>query len=85
MGLSNQGWRPPLTWDDLEFQNGRLAKVRGSRPMYMDGYQLQETLYAVAAMLFAEKDRGDNYKSNFQKPKSLSPDADPGGDSSANE
>lgn len=46
-----------ITIDDLEFEGGRLTKIKGMRPAYMDGYQLLDNLHAVAALLEAEKQR----------------------------
>lgn len=65
MGLSKHIWRPPLTYDDLEFQNGELVKVRGIRPYQMDGYQLKATLEQVAAMFNRAIEGDPNQQANF--------------------
>jgi len=36
----------------LEFEGGRLVKVGGQRPQYMDGYQLIRLVQDLGAMLF---------------------------------
>ena len=83
MGMSRHIWRPPLIYDDLEFQDGELVKVRGIRPYQMDGYMLKATLEQVAA-LYNKAIGGDP-----NKPGAFihlgTTDADPGGDSSGGE
>lgn len=83
MGMSRHIWRPPLIYDDLEFQNGELVKVRGIRPYQMDGYQLKATLEQVAA-LYNKAIGGDpNSPGSFIHLGTAG--ADPGGDSSGSE
>lgn len=59
MGLSNRHWRPPLTPEDFEFEQGRLVKIRGQRPMYMDGYALIAALEYMTELYLVEKTRAD--------------------------
>jgi hypothetical protein len=40
-----------LTLSDLEFQNGQIAKVRGSRPAYMNGDQLISLVRQLGVLL----------------------------------
>ena len=85
MGLSRHIWRPPLIYDDLEFQNGELVKVRGIRPYQMDGYQLMATLQQVADLYNRAVDGDPNKVAAIDHLVSYTADADPGGDSNGTE
>lgn len=91
MGLGKHHWRPPLTLGDLEFQNGRLVKVRGMRPMYMDGYALIAALEWMAELYHKATTRPQVTELPIVHPPPdilsetfypLPENSDPGGDSS---
>lgn len=48
-------WETPLQRDDLEFEAGRLVKVRGGRPEYFSGYRLIDTVRNLANLLRVPK------------------------------
>lgn len=121
MGLSNRHWQTPLTFEDFQFEQGRLVYIRGMRPQYIDGYALINAMEQLAVLAQHYKAVYDNVPeqlririehhvkyihhetrfdpglpdgiTGFEPPKEvithtsisrqpLSPDADPGGDSS---
>ena len=58
------------TYEDLEFENGKLVKVNGARHNYMNGDELITLVGILAEMLKAEKDankKSDNLKAHFKK------------------
>lgn len=42
-----------LQASDLEFENGKLVKVRGARPEYSDGYKLIEYVRELAGLVYS--------------------------------
>jgi hypothetical protein len=48
-----------ITESDLEYQQGRLAKVRGRRPSELDGWELQNLSMNLARLLHARIPKPD--------------------------